>query len=181
MRLQRTSLDNFHATARAQRADELARAYVDAVLARTFLSYAHEGVRSRTATKKYYAGLRNSFSDSYFHVHENIGVLVENDLVALRTIVAGVHTGDYADVRATGRQVQTSVSQQRPSMPGATTVTAIHGAGSDRPRPPRPRRSPPHRRGRNVVVAHIVIGVDRSDNRGCKLAQRVIDQLEELA
>lgn len=58
MRLQRTSLDNFHATARAQRADELARAYVDAVLARTFLSYAHEGVRSRTATKKYYAGLR---------------------------------------------------------------------------------------------------------------------------
>jgi hypothetical protein len=48
MRLQRTSLDSFHATKSAERADELARAYVDAVnagdeaaidsvLARTFL------------------------------------------------------------------------------------------------------------------------------------------------
>jgi predicted ester cyclase len=46
----------------------------------------------------------------YFQVHENVGVLVENDLVALRTIVTGVHTGDYADVPATGRQIQTSVS-----------------------------------------------------------------------
>jgi hypothetical protein len=59
-----TSLDNFHATATAQRFDELARAYVravnaaddaalDTVLARTFLSYSYDGVRSRTATKKY--------------------------------------------------------------------------------------------------------------------------------
>lgn len=49
-----TSLDNFHATASAQRADELARAYVgavnagdgaalDTVLTRTFLSYSREG------------------------------------------------------------------------------------------------------------------------------------------
>jgi hypothetical protein len=71
MRLQRTSI---HATKSAERADELARAYVDAVnaaddaaldtvLARTFLSYAHDGVRSRTATKKYYESLRDSFSD----------------------------------------------------------------------------------------------------------------------
>jgi hypothetical protein len=59
-----TSLDNFHATAAAQRLDELTRAYVhavnaaedatlDTVLARTFLSYCYDGVRSRTATKKY--------------------------------------------------------------------------------------------------------------------------------
>ena len=78
-------------------------AALDSVLARTFLSYSREGVRSRTATKRYYADLRNSFSDLHFWVHENIGVLVENDLVALRTIVTGVHTGDYADVPATGR------------------------------------------------------------------------------
>jgi hypothetical protein len=52
------------------------------VLARTFLSYSHEGVRSRTATKKYSADLRNYFSDLHFQVHENIGVLVDNDLVA---------------------------------------------------------------------------------------------------
>jgi hypothetical protein len=49
----------------------------------------------------------------HFQVHENIGVLVENDLVALRTIVTGVHTGDYADVPATGRQIQTSVSHAK--------------------------------------------------------------------
>ncbi len=118
MRLQRTS---FHATKSAERADELARAYVDAVnaaddaaldtvLARTFLSYAHDGVRSRTATKKYYESLRDSFSDLQLEVHENIGVLVENDRVALRTIITGTHTGDYAGVTATGRQIQTSAS-----------------------------------------------------------------------
>jgi predicted ester cyclase len=121
MNIPGTSLDNFHATASAQRADELARAYVDAVnagddaaldavLARTFLSYSREGVRSRTATKQYYDDLRKTFSDLHFQVHENVGVLVENDLVALRTIVTGVHTGDYAGVPATGKQIQTSVS-----------------------------------------------------------------------
>lgn len=52
MSIQGTSRDNFHPTARAQRADELARVYVDAVnaggdaaldsvLARTVLSYSH--------------------------------------------------------------------------------------------------------------------------------------------
>ncbi len=121
MTLADTSLDNFHETATAQRSDELARAYVhainaaddaalDTVLARTFLSYAYDGVRSRTATKKYYESLRNSFSDLQLQVHENIGVLVENDMVALRTIITGTHTGDYAGVTATGRQIQTSAS-----------------------------------------------------------------------
>ena len=79
-------------------------------MARTFLSYAHDGVRSRTATKKYYESLRDSFSDLQLEVHENIGVLVENDMVALRTIITGTHTGDYAGVTATGRQIQTSAS-----------------------------------------------------------------------
>ncbi|MFF3663802.1 ester cyclase [Streptomyces olivochromogenes] len=117
----RTSLDGFHATKTAQQADELARAFVaavsaqdytalDTILARNFLSYAIEGVRSRTASKKYYAGLHQSFSDLRFEVHENVGVLVENDLIALRTIVTGTHTGDYAGVPATGKPIQTSVS-----------------------------------------------------------------------
>ena len=121
MTLADTSLDNFHETATAQRSDELARAYVhainaaddaalDTVLARTFLSYAYDGVRSRTATKKYYESLRNSFSDLQLQVHENIGVLAENDMVALRTIITGTHTGDYAGVTPTGRQIQTSAS-----------------------------------------------------------------------
>jgi len=121
MTLADTSLDNFHETATAQRSDELARAYVhainaaddaalDTVLARTFLSYAYDGVRSRTATKKYYESLRNSFSDLQLQVHENIGVLAENDMVALRTIITGTHTGDYTGVTATGRQIQTSAS-----------------------------------------------------------------------
>jgi len=37
-----------------------------------------------------------------FEVHENVGVLVEGDLVALRTIITGTHTGDYAGVAPTG-------------------------------------------------------------------------------
>ncbi|MFD5752518.1 ester cyclase [Streptomyces sp. NPDC127033] len=117
----RTSLDGFHATKTAQQADELVRAFVaavsaqdnaalDTILARNFLSYAIDGVRSRTALKKYYTGLHQSFSDLRFEVHENVGVLVENDLIALRTVVTGTHTGDYAGVPATGKPIQTSVS-----------------------------------------------------------------------
>jgi predicted ester cyclase len=116
-----TSLDGFHQTKTAQAFDELARAFVDAintqngalfdeVLARNFVSYAVDGVRSRTGTKKHSAALRNSFVDLHFGVHENVGVLVENGLVALRTIVTGTHSGDYAGVAATGKQIQTSVS-----------------------------------------------------------------------
>jgi predicted ester cyclase len=116
-----TSLDGFHQTKTAQAFDELARAFVDAinnqnsalfdeVLARNFVSSAVDGVRSRTGTKKYFAALRNSFADLHVGVHENVGVLVENDLAALRTIVTGTHTGDYAGVAATGKQIQTSIS-----------------------------------------------------------------------
>ncbi len=121
MNIPRISLDDFHATRTAKYSDELARGFVDAinsqddsafdeVLARNFLSYSFDGVRSRTATKKYHAELRNSFADLHFRVHENVGVLVENDLIALRTILTGTHTGDYAGVPATGRPIQTSVS-----------------------------------------------------------------------
>ena len=116
-----TRLDNVHETATARRSDRLARAFVhainaaddaalDTVLARGFLSYAYDGVRSRTPTKKYYESLRNSFSDLQLQVDENIGVLVENDMIALRTIITGTHTGDHAGVTATGRPIQTSAS-----------------------------------------------------------------------
>ena len=116
-----TSLDGFHATAAAQRADELVRAFfdavndddharIDAVLARSFLSYDLHGTRSRTGFKRYVSDLHRSFSELRFEVHENVGVLVEGDLVALRTIITGTHTGDYAGVAPTGSPIQTSAS-----------------------------------------------------------------------
>ena len=116
-----TSLDGFHATATAQRADELARtvveavndddsARIDAILARSFLSYDVHGTRSRTGFKRYVSDLHRSFSGLRLQVHENIGVLVDGDLVALRTIITGTHTGDYAGVAPTGSPVQTSAS-----------------------------------------------------------------------
>src|SRR5712692_7214533 len=117
----RNSLDGFHASKTAQRADELVRGFfsavnagdnagIDAALARNFQSYSVDGVRSRTGLKKYYADLRRSFSDLHYEVHENVGVLVENDLIALRTIITGTHTGEYAGVAATGKSIQTSTS-----------------------------------------------------------------------
>ena len=116
-----TSLDGSHTTPAAQRADELVRALFDAVnsddparmdelLARSFLSYDLHGTRSRTGLKRYLEELRQSFSELRFEVHENVGVLVEGDLVALRTVITGTHSGDYAGVPATGRPIQTSAS-----------------------------------------------------------------------
>src|SRR5882724_11659258 len=116
-----TSLDGFHATSTAQRADELVRAFFDAVNAdeqaridelvdRGFLSYDLHGTRSRTGLKRYYSDLRRSFSDLRFEIHENVGVLVEGDLVALRTVITGTHTGEYAGVAPTGQPIQTSAS-----------------------------------------------------------------------
>jgi predicted ester cyclase len=133
-----TSLGGFHATESAQRADELVRAYfeavnvedparVDALLDRSFLSYDVHGTRSRTALKRYHADLRGSFSDLRFDVHENVGVLVEGDLVALRTIITGSHTGAYAGVAATGNAIQTS---PRTSSAFATTVSSSTGQSS---------------------------------------------------
>jgi predicted ester cyclase len=116
-----TSLDGFHATQTAQRTDDLVRAFFDAVnaddvarideiVARSFLSYDVHATRSRTGLKRYLADLRRSFSELRFEVHENAGVLVEGDLAALRTIITGTHTGDYAGVSATGKEIQTSAS-----------------------------------------------------------------------
>jgi predicted ester cyclase len=85
-------------------------ARVDDLLARQFLSYDVHARRSRTALKRYHAELRRSFSDLHFEVHENIGVLVEGDLVALRTIVTGTHSGAYAGVAPTGNAIETSAS-----------------------------------------------------------------------
>jgi predicted ester cyclase len=117
----RNSLDGFHATKSAQRADALVRAFFDAVnigdeagmdsaLARGFQSYSIDGVRSRTGLKRYFADLRRAFSDLRYEVHENVGVLVEDDLVALRTIIVGTHAGGYAGLAATGKPIQTSAS-----------------------------------------------------------------------
>jgi predicted ester cyclase len=119
--LARTSLDGFHTTDSAQRADELAREFItaingqdtatlDRVLARNFQSYGRDGVRSRTGLKRYYADLHDAFSILTFEVHENVGVLVENDLIALRTIMTGTHTGNYLGVVHTNQPIQTSVS-----------------------------------------------------------------------
>src|SRR6478736_6324937 len=116
-----TSLDGFHATPAAQRKDELVRAFFDAVnggdetridelVDRGFLSYDLRGTRSRTGLKRYYADLRRSVSELRFDVHENVGVLVEGDLVALRTIITGTHAGDYSGVAATRNTIQTSAS-----------------------------------------------------------------------
>jgi predicted ester cyclase len=116
-----TSLDGFHATPGAERADALVRglfdalnadtaARTDAILARSFLSYDVHGTRSRTGFKRYHSELRRSFSELRFEVHENVGVLVEGDLVALRTMITGIHTGDYAGVPPTGNAIQTSAS-----------------------------------------------------------------------
>jgi predicted ester cyclase len=100
-----TSLDGFHATPTAQRADKLARAFfdavnaddparTDAVLARSFLSYDVRGTRSRTGLRRYHSDLRQSFPDLRFQVHENIGVLVEGDnRVASRSVWDGTLTG----------------------------------------------------------------------------------------
>ena len=117
----RTSLDGFHTSETAQRSDELARTFIsaisaqdvtsiDRVLGRNFQSYGRDRLRSRTGLKQYFGDLHQSFSDLSFEVHENVGVLVENDLVALRTIITGTHTGDYLGVAATGKTIQTSVS-----------------------------------------------------------------------
>jgi predicted ester cyclase len=116
-----TSLDAFHATPAAQRADALVRAFfdavnaddparIDALLARSFLSYDVHGTRSPTGLKRYHAELRRSFSALRFEVDENAGVLVEGDMVALRTVITGTHTGDYAGVAATGNPIRTSAS-----------------------------------------------------------------------
>jgi len=116
-----TSLDGFHATASAQRSDELVRAFfaavndddderIDSTAARSFLSYDIHGTRSRTGFKRYVSELHRAFSGLHLEVHENIGVLVEGDLVALRTIITGTHTGHYAGVAETGSQIKTSAS-----------------------------------------------------------------------
>src|SRR5690242_71327 len=89
-----TSLDGFHATASAQRSDELVRAFfaavndedeerIDTIAARSFLSYDIRGTRSRTGYKRYVSDLHRSFSGLRLEAHENVGVLVEGDLVAL--------------------------------------------------------------------------------------------------
>src|SRR5258708_36486367 len=88
-----TSLDGFHVTATAQRADELVRALfdgingddhacIDAVLARAFLSYDIHGTRSRTGFKRYVSDLHRSFSELPLAVPGNFGGLAPVALAA---------------------------------------------------------------------------------------------------
>src|SRR5258706_9098525 len=104
-----TSLDGFHQTAAAQSADAIVRAFfdavnaaddarIDALAARSFLSYDLRGTRSRTGLKRYHSDLRGSFSDLHFEVHENVGGLVEGELGALPTIITRAHAGAHARV-----------------------------------------------------------------------------------
>jgi predicted ester cyclase len=124
------SLDGFHATQSAQRKDELVRAFfvavndaddarIDELVDRGSLSYDKHATRTRTGLKGYLAHLRESFSDLRFDVHENIGVLVQGDLVALRTVITGTHTGDYAGVALLGLR-----SRPRRRTSSVSTTTA---------------------------------------------------------
>ncbi len=145
-----TSLDGFHATATAQRADELVRAFFDAVNAdeqpridelveRGFLSYDLHGTRSRTGLKRYHADLRRSFSELRFDVDENVGVLAEGDLVALRTVR-----------HRPGAQSRTWSEAHRTAGPGADqadraaahTTDATQQTPAPSPTPPPPRAAP---------------------------------------
>ena len=116
-----SSLDGFHQTAQAQHADEQVRALFDAlnrdddsgfdaVVARNFLSYDYLGMRTRNGYKRHYRALRESFHGFHHDVHENIGVVVEDDLVGVRTVISGRHTGDYAGHGASGKDIATSAS-----------------------------------------------------------------------
>ena len=117
----RTSLDGFHRTAAAERRDRVVRRFFDAVndadadafrrvVDRGFLSYSRAGTRTATVALAYYATLRQGVPDLRYTVHENVGVLVEGDLVSVRTLLTGTHRGLLAGVEATGASLQTSVS-----------------------------------------------------------------------
>jgi hypothetical protein len=68
-----------------------------------------------------------SFSELRFEVHENVGVFVEGELVALRTIISGTHAGDYVGTAAAGSPIQTG---RRTSSGSATTSSSSTGRSS---------------------------------------------------
>jgi hypothetical protein len=108
MIISHTSLDNFHDTATAQRADELAHAYVetinsadddalDTVLARDFLSYSREGVHSSRVT---HTIVRRNMIRSTACVSKytrTTACSVENNLIAPSPIMTGILSGPSAD------------------------------------------------------------------------------------
>ncbi|MEV0637653.1 ester cyclase [Streptomyces sp. NPDC050619] len=109
-----TSLDGFHLTWENQQADVLVREYfqalnegtdddVDRLLAPTFESHRRTGTTGRNGEKNRLLTLRAAFPDLSYEVHENVGVVVEGDMVALRTYVSGTHEGPYAGHDPTGR------------------------------------------------------------------------------
>lgn len=120
-RLPSGSLDGFHRDSVAQHADEAVRAFFDSlnandeaafdqVVARNFLSYDYNGTRTRTGYKRYFRRLQGSFRQFRHEVHENIGVLVDRDLVGVRTLLSGVHDGPYGGKPGSGVDIDTSAS-----------------------------------------------------------------------
>ena len=78
-----------------------AASHVDELVDRGFLSYDLHGTRSRTGLKRNYSNLRRAFSELRFEVHENVGVLVEDDLVAIRTLSGQSEAARDAVISAT--------------------------------------------------------------------------------
>lgn len=57
---------------------------------------------SRESYREFFKGLGAAFSDAGFDIHD---MVEENDRVAVRFTVRGIHTGDYLGVSATGHPV----------------------------------------------------------------------------
>ena len=110
-----TSLDGFHLTWEQQQADLLVREFMSAInegavgefdrlLAPTFESHRRSGSSGRNGEKNRLLALRTAFPDLRYEVHENVGVLVDGDLLALRTIITGTQDGPYAGHAPTGKR-----------------------------------------------------------------------------
>ncbi|WP_190814596.1 ester cyclase [Saccharopolyspora pogona] len=115
------SLDGFHRDEVANHMDSQVRRFfgalnagdeehLDDIVARNFLSYDYRGTRTRTGFKRYQRRLRAAFAELRYEMHENVGVLVDGDLVAARTLLTGIHTGPYVGYAASGAAVSTSAS-----------------------------------------------------------------------
>lgn len=110
-----TSLDGFHLTWENQQADLLAREFfgalnaaavdeLDRLVAPTYESHRRTGSTGRNGEKNRLRSLRASFPDLTYEVHENVGVIVDDHLLALRTYISGTHEGPFAGHGPTGKR-----------------------------------------------------------------------------
>jgi predicted ester cyclase len=111
----KTSLDGFHLTWENQEADLLVREYLgamnqdapeelDRLLAPTYESHRRSGTTGRAGAKTFLRRMRTAFPDFRQEVHENVGVVVDDDLIALRTFISGTHEGPLGSHEPTGRK-----------------------------------------------------------------------------